>query len=497
MRSLFAGVSFLALAAGAPALAELRPADIVDRLERLAALAEGHVDYTLDERADGSIVLSDLTLRDEDGEAFLRQTGGEIVFAPIEGDYEVEITGLDGLAFDVAADGGAGEVTTFAGDYSYLLRGSAERVESRFVGESFGVRGTSDIVIDGEPIGETEFEAVYEGMESTAVTDYVARQGEGTYTVARVRSETTTRDASTGAQSRSLTVADDSVYRTAWSNLLLVERLGELATDKEADLIVLDDSVQMSGTGGLTRSVTQTSGPGGEDLVVDMTLAASAMAFDLAEGAMALDVSMGATQAKIAGAMLPFPKTSFGFAGLDMTLGIPIVARPDGQGRGRMALDLSGLEMSDSVWSMFDPQGALPRDPATLALDLGFVAELAGEIAKGADGDKMTSFELTELTIDRLELQAVGVDLSASGALDFGDTGEFSQPEGQLDAEVTGLNGLIDTLLTMGLLPPEAMMGLRMMMGAMLVPGDGPDSYTSRIEIGEDGSVTANGVPLR
>ena len=62
---------------------------------------------------------------------------------------------------------------------------------------------------------------------------------------------------------------------------------------------------------------------------------------------------------------------------------------------------------------------------------------------------------------------------------------------------LTGGNGLLDTLVGLGLLPEEQAMGARMMLGLFARPGDGPDTLVSTIEVKEDGSVLANGQRVR
>ena len=69
--------------------------------------------------------------------------------------------------------------------------------------------------------------------------------------------------------------------------------------------------------------------------------------------------------------------------------------------------------------------------------------------------------------------------------------------EGPTDISLTGGNGLLDKLVQMGLLPQEQAMGARMMMGLFMVPGEGEDTLTSRIEVRPDGQVLANGQRLR
>jgi hypothetical protein len=58
------------------------------------------------------------------------------------------------------------------------------------------------------------------------------------------------------------------------------------------------------------------------------------------------------------------------------------------------------------------------------------------------------------------------------------------------------VNGLIDTLSTMGLLPTDQVMGARMMLGLFTVPV-GDDELTSTIEVNAEGHILANGQRLQ
>ncbi|MBV6637329.1 MAG: hypothetical protein KI788_15675, partial [Mameliella sp.] len=93
---------------------------------------------------------------------------------------------------------------------------------------------------------------------------------------------------------------------------------------------------------------------------------------------------------------------------------------------------------------------------------------------------------------------AVGAMVKGSGAFTFDNSdlqtfGGVPRPEGKLDVSIAGANGLVDSLISMGLLPEEDAMGFRMMMSMFTVPGEDPDTATSTIEINAEGHVLANG----
>jgi hypothetical protein len=70
------------------------------------------------------------------------------------------------------------------------------------------------------------------------------------------------------------------------------------------------------------------------------------------------------------------------------------------------------------------------------------------------------------------------------------------RPEGALRVQINGLNGLLDNLVAMGLVPAEEMMAPRMMMG-MFARSTGDDQLESQLEITGDGQVLANGQRIR
>ena len=105
--------------------------------------------------------------------------------------------------------------------------------------------------------------------------------------------------------------------------------------------------------------------------------------------------------------------------------------------------------------------------------------------------------ELYELTLNTLVVDAVGAMLTGEGAFTFDNSDMqtfpgMPRPQGQLTAELSGANGLLDKLVAMGIVPEDQAMGARMMMGMFAVPA-GDDKMTSTIEINEQGHISANG----
>ncbi len=181
-------------------------------------------------------------------------------------------------------------------------------------------------------------------------------------------------------------------------------------------------------------------------------------------------------------------------------LALPLEKR-DSASDFSLGFELGGFTMSEMIWGLFDPAGQLSRDPATIALDLTgklrIVLDLLDPANIAAAGQAQNvPAQLEALTINDLRLTLAGAALNGSGAFTF-DTppglATLPKPTGNLSLRLVGANQLIDTLVGMGLLPQEQAMGARMMMGLLAVPGDGPDTLVSQIEINAQGHVIANG----
>ena len=185
---------------------------------------------------------------------------------------------------------------------------------------------------------------------------------------------------------------------------------------------------------------------------------------------------------------------------------LPTIKGPDTQDIG-LLFSMENFSMADTLWGMFDPTGQLPRDPATLTVDLSGKAKLLFDYLDPAQSAVLEETgaapgELHALTLNTLLLEMAGAKLTGAGDFTFdnSDTTSFDgmpRPEGAIDLQLLGGNGLLDKLVSMGLLPQDQAMSTRMMMGVFAQPGDGPDALVSRIEVNEQGHVLANGQRLR
>ncbi len=198
---------------------------------------------------------------------------------------------------------------------------------------------------------------------------------------------------------------------------------------------------------------------------------------------------------KVSMQMSAFPvpiDLSLAQSAFDLTL--PVSKGETAQSFG-LLVKLVDLEVSDGLWSMFDPTGQLPRDPATLIVDVKGAAKMLVNIFDPKEAETIAAAppgEVESLDIGELKVSAVGAELTGSGAMTFDNTMGMPKPLGSVDLQLVGGNGLIDKLVAMGFVPEDQAMGARMMMGLFAVP-TGEDTLTSKIEFKEDGGVYANG----
>ncbi len=239
----------------------------------------------------------------------------------------------------------------------------------------------------------------------------------------------------------------------------------------------------------------------GPDGAFEGTMSSSGGDFDFAMGPAGLDY--GSTSRDISltfgGDAIPFPPMTFKMAETGGRFALPVVPGEDPQDFA-LSLSLIGLEVDQMLWGMFDPTEQLPRDPATVIIDVEGEVVLTQDIFDPANAEMMMMAppgQINGLDIKQVEVTIAGAQLTADGAFAFNNDMGMPMPAGTANLMLTGGNTLLDTLVGMGLVPEDQAMGARMMMGMFAVPGDGPDTLVSTIEVKEDGSVLANGQRIR
>ncbi len=168
---------------------------------------------------------------------------------------------------------------------------------------------------------------------------------------------------------------------------------------------------------------------------------------------------------------------------------------------------MDGVTIDPEIWTLFDPEEILPRDPVNLTLDLSAKAKLFFDLLDFETMKKVldqgTKFgEISAANINRLAFSAAGTELTGTAAFTFNneDLTTFDgmpAPDGGIMLKLSGVNALIDRLVKMGLVDENEVMGMRMGLMLIAVAGEQDDTLVSDIKITPDGQITANGKRIK
>lgn len=228
---------------------------------------------------------------------------------------------------------------------------------------------------------------------------------------------------------------------------------------------------------------------------MNMRLSQDGMIYDMGSKDVALSVN----------GPLPFPvKAGMEQSGFSMIVPTKVDAGPQD---AKLALTLGGFTMDDLLWSLVDGGNVLPRDPATIALDLSakvtpFLNLFDAKDMERLENEDAMPGELNEVTLTNLLVEAAGAKVMGKGAFVFdnSDLETFDglpRPQGQVELKAEGVNGLLDNLVSMGLLQASDVGGVRLMMAMFTQAGETADSLTSTLEVNDKGHVLANGQRLQ
>jgi len=239
--------------------------------------------------------------------------------------------------------------------------------------------------------------------------------------------------------------------------------------------------------------------PDGQTFNLDSSAASTNSLIALGGGKIDYDVTANDVTYNIASNAMPIPPVDLSMSEFGMRFAMPMgVAGTEGPLGMRMTF--RDLLVSEGVWAMVDPGQVLPRDPATLNID---VSGNAKTLVNFTNPEALAALagrppiEVSDVAITDVTLKVAGAELLASGAATLDNSGPIPVPDGKVTASLRGANGLIDKLMQLGLISAQEAMPARMMMGMFAVPGDGPDHLESEILFQPDGRILANGIPIR
>jgi hypothetical protein len=198
---------------------------------------------------------------------------------------------------------------------------------------------------------------------------------------------------------------------------------------------------------------------------------------------------------------LPFPDMKLSYAEAAFNLLVP-VAQTEAPADFAFLTKLVDVTISDELWGIFDPAAVLPREPATIVIDTKGKARVTADLSDAeAMAEGAVPGELHALDVTELRAKVAGAELTGTGAFTFDNTdlvtfGGMPAPTGKLDLKLTGGNGLMQKLVTLGFISEEDMMGANMMLSMFANPGPGEDELNSTLEF-KDKGFYANGQRLQ
>ena len=261
---------------------------------------------------------------------------------------------------------------------------------------------------------------------------------------------------------------------------------------------MLDAGFSVDGTFTFQDGRSQITAVGDDDRFAGaFTSTSGDLKVTMGEKGLTYGVTQNGLNAQIASDSIPVP-VEFSVETAGLNLQMPLRQSDQARDFG-LGLQLNGFAMSDILWGLFDPAAQLPRDPATIIADVSGKGRLLfdfldPEAASLSGNPNITPAEVETLDINQLQISVAGAELKGTGAFRFDNSaGGAQRPVGGVDLMLAGGNTLLDRLVAIGIVPQEQATGVRMMMGLLAVPGDAPDTLNSRIEINDQGHISANG----
>ena len=235
---------------------------------------------------------------------------------------------------------------------------------------------------------------------------------------------------------------------------------------------------------------TATAASGGTEL----SITEDAFSFDAGTQNIAVNITSGE---------IPFP-VNFSLAEYGLGFEMPL-SESDTPSDFSALVNISELTVNEEIWAMLDPGAILPRDPLTALIDIAGTATLLMDLTdQPMDGDMMMMDGppalLNSLSLNSLNLAVGGAQVTGTGAFTF-DNDDMTtvpgmpRPEGEANFEINGVNGLINKLVEMGLIPEDQAMMPRMMIGMFGLPV-GDDMLTTKVAVDAAGAITINGAPM-
>lgn len=381
--------------------------------------------------------------------------------------------------------------------FNMIVSGDAAKLDYAFSANS--VTATlADLVVDGTALG-TDFArgkiSVSDLNGTSSITTGSPRVAQQNLNAGRLSYDMDFNDPDTDAVVKvkggmaNLTSTNTSIIPTDGPSMQDMNAMLDAGFRGDGTVTYQNGNLDMSFSGPDGAGTLQTTTTGG---IFGFSMSSNGLSYDAGQ----TDLTVNALMPDV-----PIP-ISMSMAQSKLNFAMPVKKSNEEQDFA-LGFTMGDFTVSDMLWGMLDPGAQLPRDPATVALDLTGKAKVLFDFLDADQSAALASSgaspgELNALTLKSLLVDAVGARLSGSGDFTFdnSDTASFGgipRPQGAVDLKLVGGNGLLDKLVAMGLLPSQQAMGARMMMGLFAVAGEEPDTLNSKIEFNEEGHILANG----
>lgn len=486
------GAAFVVL--GSAATADVSAADVwADWRKSMELYGEGNLSIGSEAMSGGTLTVADVKMTIQDdissvvmsmGTITLTEQGDGTVKVALPESYPMTVTSIEG-------DGGLKMTFTQEGA-DIVVSGDTSELTYTMKVDKYGM--SVDEITEGDKTIEADARFT---MNNVA----------GTYVSSKANLQNMKYDMTAGSIDLLMDIIPPD---TPGDHFIFSGKILEIATEMDISLPLDLRAVAPEDlfTAGMAMSGSYSFGEGayifdvkaeGEQTSGSVSTGSGELDFSMDDTLMSYDSLTNDVAMTLQGGAIPFP-VELSAAQYGTGFDIPLTKSDDLSDFG-MRLNVTDLAVNDMIWMMADPSGQLPHDPATFLLDISGKVKMLVDFLNPEDMEMMENgeqpAELHAVTLDNFKLSAAGAEVAGKGDFTFdnSDTTTFDgmpKPTGDVTVNIKGANGLIDSLVGMGLLPEDqAMMG-RMMMG-MFARTVGDDELSSKIEINDQGHIIANG----
>lgn len=480
--------------ASGPALANVTAEEVWDNWKGMLDIYGEGLTIGSETISGGTVTVSDITMRIEDGNDVVEGKIAEVLLTE-NGDGTVTITMSEENPLTISSSGTTLPLTLRSDGMQMVVSGTVEEMNYALSADRYGIEATpgtyDEVAINAGSLFMEGISGTY-----TSVTGDM-QDLDYTMTVSSIVADVNIREpggSGTVVFAGRIEGLDAVVDATLPGDMATMENpeamfVEGFTMDASYEFGASDYSFNANVDGDVGQGTASASSG-------SMAISMSKDGFSYAGGATSPAVSMF-------GFDIPFP-VEIAMEEYSYSIDVPL-SKSNAPRDMALAIALRGLTVNDILWSLVDPGQALPRDPATVAIDLSGTATPLFDFLDPAQQMEAAMSDMpilpNSLTLNSLEVSAAGAEITGNGAFTFdpSDMATFPgvpRPEGQLQLNVNGANGLIDKLIQMGLLPEDQAMGARMMMGMFATPV-GDDMLQSVIEVNDQGHVIANGQRLQ